>query len=332
MFPLRLRHDAPGAPVATAYVADATPAAAASGHWCQLASHWCDTVGLPAYMADAPAKPGAASASGAGSVYALWSAQLIGQVDVDTLGEFKAAAAGFRAVPPPATPGDAAAAAAPLYCRHLLVRRSDGGLVSGNAARALVGWAPLPPPPPGAGPESASAARDRELAHDDAQFLVRAPVETHVALAARLADYFVCVRVSSRYFSLRFGAVVIAVGVPPVVGSGGGGGGEGALVPVPAPLPPAPAAAAASAPQLGFLAAEEEDGVTLVTVAVRAADGGGGWAVEEEAPPAAEAALADAGFFTGEGTNAASVQLPLGEVVALLAGWGWVHLQLDDVG
>ena len=323
MFPLGLRHDSHGAPVATAYIAEAVTAADESRHWCQLAAYWATHAHLPCYLADAPeqSNTGAPSRAGSGSLYVLWSAQLIGQVDVDTIVEFKHAATGFRAIPPSA-PNDTAAGG-PLYCRYLLVRRSDGGIVSGNAARELIGLSPLPPPP---APLSLAAARDREIAHDDAQFLIRAPVETHVALAARLPDYFVCVRVASQYFTIRFGAVVLAVGVKQ-------GGAAAAPLLLHQPPPSATTASAIQAqvlPSIGFLVDYDGD-VTLVSVAVRATGGVVGWVVNEEPPDDAERALAEAGFFTQEGTNAASIQLPLLEVVALLTSWGWAQLAVEDL-
>lgn len=329
MFPLRLRHDAEGAPVATVLLAEAVTAADASRHWCQLAAYWAAQARLPCYMSDAPpqADPNVPSRAGVGSLYVLWSAQLIGQVDADTIAAFKQAATGFRPVAAPAA--NDAALTSPLYCRYLLVRRSDGGLISGNAAREIIGWAPLPPLPAGAPPLSADAARDREIAHDDAQFLVRARVETHMSLAARLPGYFVCVRVASRYFSLRFGAPVIAVGVPQQQTH------DDQAAPFPPPSAAASSGSSVPAPTVGFLAAEEDPGITLVTVAVPNGGGGdgggGGWLVQEEAPAHAETALANAGFFTQEGTNAASIELPMAEVVALLTSWGWVQLAVDDV-
>lgn len=323
---MRLRHDDTRAPSATAFVADALPGAETHGHWCQLAVYWAEHASLPCFVGDGPSGnasvPGRA---GNGSLYVLWSAQIIGQVDIDTIAAFKQAAGGFRSVVAP-DPGDHAARA-PLYGRYLLIRRSDGGLISGNAARAIVGWDPLPPPPAGA-QLSAAAERDREIAHDDAQWLSRRPPETHVSLAERLPDYFVCVRVASRYFSLRFGAVVIAVGVR---AAGAAAAAISSVAPAAAPAVLLQRSQAA-APPVGFLAYEEDAGITLVTVAVRAATAAGqGWVVEEEAPEAAQSLLAEAGFFCGEGTNAASIELPLAEVAAMLASWGWTQLVPEEL-
>lgn len=317
-FPLLLTHDDPSAPSATVLIADAVPGADAHGHYNQLIAYWATHVRLPFYVSDKRSPdPGIPSDTATGSLYVLWSAQLLAQVDVDTITQFKEAAATFRAVP-----ASAAASSEPLYCRYLLIRRSDGGLVSGNSARALLGWQPLPSLPTDL---TASDRRDREIAHDDAEFahMVGVRRETHMFLAARLPDYFVCVRCASQYFALRFGAPVITVGLrwPGSLDTPG---------PAPAPSPNAPQQPQPT--QSYPFIASAGDGCTLITVL--AASGAGqphGYFVLEETPAPAEARLADAGFFTIEGTNAASIALPYAEVVPLLISWGWTQVSESEL-
>ena len=312
MFPLRLRHDDVMAPVATAYVT-AAPPDYVGPQTCQMATYWAARARLPFYVSDkAPSEPGAPSRAGVGSGYVLWSAQLLSIVDVETIALFKHAAASFHAVGPLTSD----ATAAPLYCRFLLVRRMDGRLISGNAARALIGWAALPPPPAAI---TDVAARDRELAHDEREFLSQRPVEPWISLAARLPDYFVFVRINSQYFSIQFGAIVIAVGVGADTAAALPAGPSTSLTPL----------TAVTMTTHGFVVDEVEDGVVLVTVVERDA-ATAAWTVRETPPEDAERALVAAGFLA-EGENAMSVTMAPADVVALLRSWGWVEVDANEV-
>lgn len=321
--PLRLFHDDPSRPAATVRVAEAAPGAQDSPErWGQLATYWAQHAGV-AYWVDDKSSSDAScpSTSAPGSLYTLWSAQLIGQVDVECIEGFKAALPSFRPAPAPA-PGSAPShAGEALYCRYLLVRRSDGGLVSGNAARALIGWQALPPVPPGLSP---AQAREREVAHDQAQFEAWAKHGgRHVTLADSLPDYFIFVLCKSQYFFLRFGAVVLTVGEGQPRGAPTGQASAPAL-------PAGTAADAETSPGFFFLALQEDD-CTLVTLVEPLAGAGGGYSVPEEPPAEGERRLAEAGFYTQEGTNAASMALPCQEVVALLLSWGWAQVSEADL-